>query len=281
MSGKWALFFDVGKCTGCRNCFVAVKDEYVGNERAGYFAEQPANGQVWLGVEHRENGPAPFTDVAYVLKTCQHCDDAPCMKVARDGAVVKRDDGIVVIDPQKARGQKQIAEACPYGAVSWNEELQLPQAWPFDAHLLDDGWTKTRGEQVCVTGALVSEKLDSAAFEARKSAGWRELRPDLGTRPRVLYRGLARIETIFVAGSIEIDSSGVIDCLEGAAVELLRDGAALGSAVTDAFGDFKIAGLQSGGAGVLSIRSDKTAPIDIPVDLTVSVSIGRVRLAAS
>lgn len=275
MSAKWALFFDVEKCTGCQNCFVAVKDEYVGNDRAGYFAAQPTTGQVWFGVKHRERGPAPFTDVAYVLETCQHCDDAPCMKAASNGAVAKRSDGIVVIDPQKARGQKQIVEACPYGAVHWNEESQTPQAWPFDAHLLDEGWRRTRGEQVCVTGALVSMKIGDVAFEQKKREGWRELRPDLGSKARVLYRGLERLETIFVAGSLEIEQDGVKDCLEGARVELVRDGVVAASATTDAFGDFKIDGLGPAGAALLRISAGGFEDQEIAVTLDRCISIGR------
>ena len=275
MSAKWALFFDVEKCTGCQNCFVAVKDEYVGNERAGYFAAQPATGHVWFGVKHRERGPAPFTEVAYVLETCQHCEDAPCMKAATNGAVIKRPDGIVVIDPRKARGQKQIVDACPYGAVSWNEESQTPQAWPFDAHLLDEGWRRTRGEQVCVTGALVSMKLNDAGFEQKKREGWRELRPDLGTKARVLYRGLERLETIFVAGSLETEQGDVRECLEGARVELILNGAVVASATTDAFGDFKIDALAPGGAGALRISAAGREDQEIPVTLDRSISIGR------
>jgi nitrate reductase beta subunit len=32
---------------------------------------------------------------------------------ARDGAVRKREDGIVIIDPEKSKGQKQIVDSCP------------------------------------------------------------------------------------------------------------------------------------------------------------------------
>ena len=69
-------------------------------------------------------------------------------------AVKKRDDGIMLIDPIRAKGRKDLVEACPYGHIWWNEELQLPQIWPFDAHLLDAGWDKTRGHQACPTGAM-------------------------------------------------------------------------------------------------------------------------------
>ena len=65
-------------------------------------------------------------DVAYLPVMCQHCDDAPCIAAAKNGAVTKRPDGIVHIDPVKAKGQKAIADACPYGAVRWNEELNFP-----------------------------------------------------------------------------------------------------------------------------------------------------------
>ena len=41
MSGKWALFVDIAKCHNCRNCYVACKDEHVGNAYPGYAAPQP------------------------------------------------------------------------------------------------------------------------------------------------------------------------------------------------------------------------------------------------
>ena len=43
-------------------------------------------------------------DVAYHTM-CQHCDDAPCIKSAKNDAVTKRDDGIVIIDPEKSKGK--------------------------------------------------------------------------------------------------------------------------------------------------------------------------------
>ena len=52
----------------------------------------------------------------------------------------------MIIDPIKAKGQKEIVDACPYEAVIWNEESQLPQTWIFDAHLLDAGFQKPRIE---------------------------------------------------------------------------------------------------------------------------------------
>ena len=56
------------------------------------------------------------------------------IKTAKDGAVYKGDDGIVIIiDPEKAKGQKEIVDTCPYRAIYWNEEKDVPQKcifWP-------------------------------------------------------------------------------------------------------------------------------------------------------
>ena len=38
---KWNLIVDVEKCENCYNCFIATKDEHVGNDFPGYAAPQP------------------------------------------------------------------------------------------------------------------------------------------------------------------------------------------------------------------------------------------------
>ena len=63
------------------------------------------------------------------------------------------------------KGRKDLVDACPYGHIWWNEELNLPQIWTFDAHLLDNGWQQTRGEQSCPTGAMKKVKLDDVAMQ--------------------------------------------------------------------------------------------------------------------
>ena len=61
------------------------------------------------------------------------------MRAATGGAMARRPDGIVIIDPDKAAGQPDIVSACPYGTVFWNEASNLPQICTFCAHLLDAG----------------------------------------------------------------------------------------------------------------------------------------------
>jgi Fe-S-cluster-containing dehydrogenase component len=256
---KWALFVDVAKCHNCRNCFVACKDEHVDNDYPGYAAPQPRHGHEWIAIETRERGSAPVVDVAHVPTMCNHCEDAPCMRGVSDGSVYRRPDGIVMIDPVKARGKRELVASCPYGAIWWNEELQLAQKWTFDAHLLDRGWKEPRCAQVCPTAAITAAKLDDAALAARVAEEKLDvLQPELGAKPRVFYKNLHRFQKCFVAATLLERRGDVEDCVPGATVELVKDGRVVASAASDDFGEFKLDGLDEGsGAYELVVRSPR------------------------
>jgi Fe-S-cluster-containing dehydrogenase component len=246
MAEKWNLIVDIALCDNCRLCFLAVKDEYVGNEFPGVSAAQPAGEQhKWLDIERKERGTYPIVDARFVPVMCNHCDDAPCMKAAKNGAVRKRSDGIVIIDPEKAKGQQQIVQSCPYHVIYWNEEEQIPQAWPFDAHLLDEGWTRTRAEQACPMNVFRTIKVDDAQMaRIQAEENLEVLRPELGTKPRVYYKNLHRVTKCFVGGTVVEQVQGVEECAAGADVVLKQDGREVGSATTDLFGEFMIDGLE-------------------------------------
>ena len=257
-----------------------MQDEHVGNSFPGYAAEMPKHGHRWIDIRRRERGQGTMTDVAYLPTMCQHCDDAPCMAAAKDDAITKRPDGIVVIDPDKSKGQRQIVDACPYSAVFWNEALEIPQHWIFDAHLIDEGWAEPRCVDVCPTGALRSFKVDDAEMaRIAEEEALEPLRPDLNTRPRVHYKNMWRYAQCFIGGTVSIERDGVVDCLEGAKVRLLRDGQAVAEAETDGYGDFKFDRLDPDcGAYVVEI-SGTTDSARREVSLGESVNLGEIRLA--
>jgi Fe-S-cluster-containing dehydrogenase component len=262
---------------------VAAKDEFVGNEFPGYTGPHPVQGPGVIRIERRVRGSGQHVDSAYLPRLCNHCDDAPCVK-AGAGAVRKRDDGIVLFDPVACRGRRDLVDACPYGAVVWNEERQLPQTWFFDAHLLDSGWNEPRCVTVCPTRALQAVKIDDDAMAARASAeGLRALQPALGTRPRVYYRHLERIDTVFVAGSVVRIAGSTPECVEDAVVELFRAGQKVASVVTDAFGDFRLDGLAAAsGPHELHIDHPVYGSTRLVVDLAASsIVLDDVRLGAT
>ena len=279
---KWNLIVDVARCTNCNLCTLANQDEHVDNAFEGYSAPMPRHGHRWIDIRCRERGSGPVMDVSYLPVMCQHCDDAPCIAAAKDGAVTKRPDGIVHIDPVKAKGQKAIADACPYGAVRWNDQLQLPQHWFFDAHLLDRGWPEPRCVTVCATGALRSVNVtDEEMTEIKAREGLAELRPESATKPRVHYKNLERFTHEFIGGTVIKTVDGVTDCVADAKIRLLSSGSVVGEAVTDAYGEFKIDGLppESGLYGVV-IEIDGREQKRVDVKLGKSVYLGRIDLAA-
>lgn len=276
---KWNMIIDVAECTNCNLCTLAIMDEYVDNEFPGYSAPMPKHGHKWINILQNERGQGTQLDIAYAPAMCNHCDDAPCVKAAQNGAVIKRNDGIVIIDPVKSKGQKQIVDACPYGHVWWNESLQIPQAWNFDAHLLDAGWPQPRGGQVCPTGAMKALRVeDSEMQRMAKAEALEPMKPELGTRPRVWYRNLWRYSSAFVAGCISQAAKGRVDCVEGAEVRLLQQGVPVAETKSDNYGDFKFDRLaENSGAYVVEITmGDIKKRVDVIV--TKSVGMGEIRL---
>jgi len=275
---KWNLIIDVAECTNCNLCTLAAMDEYIGNDFPSYSAPMPKHGHKWIDILQKERGRLPTIDIAYVPTLCNHCDNAPCVAKG-GGAVSKRADGIVLIDPVKAKGRKDLVESCPYGHIWWNEELKLPQAWTFDAHLIDQGWKQTRGQQSCPTAAMRSicvedEEMAQLAREQKLEV----MKPELGSKPRVYYKNLWRYMQCFIAGSVSAKAKCVVDCVEGAKVRLIKGGKAVAETVTDNYGDFKFDRLdENSGDYVVEISAGKTKK-SVPAHLGASLTLGEIRL---
>ena len=278
---KWNLVIDVAKCFNCNCCTLACHDEYGGNEFPGYAAGMPKHGHRWIDIQQRETGRQPMVDVSYLPVMCNHCDDPPCLKAAKDGAVVKRGDGIVLIVPEKAVGQRQIVDACPYKAVFWNEEKQLPQAWPFDAHLLDAGWTRTRGSQVCPTRAMRTLHVsDEEMAQIAQDEGLEVLSPEFGTRPRVYYKHLARFRSVFIGGALTGVRAGVVECIAEARIRLLRAGKRVAEQHSDTFGEFRFRDIAPE-SGAYTLRIEVPHFLEKIIDVQVrgdSVCLGAIEL---
>jgi len=276
----WHLIIDVETCEDCNNCFLACKDEFVDNDFPGYSIAQPLHGQRWMNIMRKERGQCPMVDVAYLPIPCMHCDNAPCIKKAKEGAVYRKENGIVMIDPEKAKGQKEIVAACPYGVIWWNEEKNVPQKCTFCAHLLGKGWREPRCVQACPTGALrVIYAEDSEIHTIMASEKLEILHPEYNTKPRVYYKNLYRFFTCFIGGNVTITQKGITDCAEGARVTLIKDSKKIGAAVTDNYGEFKFDQLQeNSGTYLLDIEFKDYEKKRMEVDLRLSTNVGTILL---
>jgi len=282
---KWHMIIDVERCEDCNNCFLACRDEHEGNDWPGVSRPQTRHGQRWMNILRKERGKYPHIDVAYRPTPCMHCEDAPCVKASKGagklGAIYKREDGIVIIDPKETRGMRELVTSCPYGAIFWNEEEDLPQKCTFCAHLLDQGWKAPRCVQACPTGALRMVKVDEAemariADEERLTV----LRPELDTAPHVYYKNLYRFDACFIAGSVAYESGGLTECAAGARVHLEKDGSTVAAVKADTFGDFKLDGFaENSGTFQLEITFGTTRKKRMDVAVAgESVSLGTITI---
>jgi molybdopterin-containing oxidoreductase family iron-sulfur binding subunit len=113
-----SMLIDLTRCIGCDACTVACKQEN-GTPMDVFFAR----------VLNVEAGKYPNVKRLYIPVLCNHCEDPPCLKACPNKAIVKRQDGIVLIDQDRCRGTGACVSACPYGNII----LQPEEKWYLNA----------------------------------------------------------------------------------------------------------------------------------------------------
>ena len=109
---KYQMVVDLDRCQGCRACMEACKVE-----------NNTTEGNFWMYVFRLEEGEYPDARLSFLPRPCQHCENAPCVKVCPVGARFKRDDGLTLTDPDRCIGCRYCELACPYGVnyFNWGE----------------------------------------------------------------------------------------------------------------------------------------------------------------
>lgn len=279
---KYGIAVDIEKCTGCHSCFLACKDEYIGNEYLPTSAAQPEAGHKWIRLKEIEQGTGTKIKVDYIPIMCQQCEECSCISGVPEGTVYRRNDGIVIIDPEKARGCKDIVNACPYRAVFWNEEKNLPQKCTLCAHMLDNGEKTVRCVEACPTGALVFGDLDDASSQismllAAKAEKVESFKPEFGTKPTTKYLDLPKP---FIAGEVLL-SDKKNNCVKGAKVTLkakVED--KIRETETDFFGDFEFKGLARDTDYTIKAEFEGYFSKELTVRTNTSQNVGELLLEA-
>ncbi|GAB4256348.1 MAG: hypothetical protein Kow0092_02360 [Deferrisomatales bacterium] len=102
---RWALIVDIRKCVGCHACTVACKAENKTPPDVDYRIVRDA-----------EDGSYPNVQHYFMPVLCMQCENPPCVKACRDGAIFKRPDGVVQVDYARCHGCEK-PSACPYGVL--------------------------------------------------------------------------------------------------------------------------------------------------------------------
>ncbi len=273
---RYAMLIDITKCNGCYNCFLACRDEYFGNDYPSYSAAQPLEGQFWMQITEVERGSYPKPKLAYIPTPCMQCQNAPCIDAAKEGAVYRREDGIVIIDPVKAKGQEAIAKACPYRVIFWNPRLELPQKCTFCAHRLDEGAKLPRCVESCPTGALTFGDLDDPASEVAKLAAklpTEDLHPEFKAQPAVVYHNLPKR---FIAGEVVLKDKQD-ECAPGVQIELSGPEGKQ-TTLSDVYGDFEFEGLAKNCAYTVTVSHGGYASQAFDVVTQKDINLGEIVL---
>ena len=262
---------DVARCNGCYSCQIVCKDEHVGNDWTPYAKPQPDTGQFWLKQNEFVRGTVPKVKMYYQPVLCMHCDNAPCMAACKiEGAIYRRKDGLIIIDPVKCTGCKSCVDACPYKTIYFNEGLNIAQKCTGCAHLLDAGWKEPRCADACPTETLKFGEESDFAEQIKQAE---IMLPELGARPRVYYLNIPKK---FIGGTV-YDPVGK-EVVEEATCTLTETKTGKKyTATTDGFGDFWFEKLNVGTFSLVITKDGRTKQID-SVSTEKDVNLGDIPL---
>ncbi len=112
-----AFYFDSDACSGCKTCQIACKDKNNLDIGVNWRKVYEITGGSW-----EKDGDAWRSSViAYnVSMACNHCEDPICLKSCPAKAIIKTENGIVIIDQEKCMGCKYCSWTCPYSALQYD-----------------------------------------------------------------------------------------------------------------------------------------------------------------
>lgn len=117
---QYGFHFDGKRCTGCKTCVLACKDNKDLSTEIAFRNVYEYGGGSWEQVDGLWSNDA-FT--YYVSVACNHCDSPACMAKCPQAAISKDPGtGIVTSDPEKCIGCGTCAITCPYSAPKVDEE---------------------------------------------------------------------------------------------------------------------------------------------------------------
>lgn len=155
---RMSMLIDLTRCIGCDACTLACKQEN-GTPMDVFFAR----------VINVEVGKYPDVKRLYIPVLCNHCDDAPCLKSCPNKAILRRGDGIVLVDQDRCRGTGACVSSCPYGNIILHREENdwyLPESERYEKDFVKKR-LKTNVARKCTYCAhRVDQGLDPACVVA-------------------------------------------------------------------------------------------------------------------
>jgi len=187
---RYGWFVDTRRCFGCHGCEVSCKSE--NDVPLGKFNRQTF---------YKDVGQFPQVARLFLPMSCQHCEDAPCIKACPCGALQKGTGGSVVIDYDQCCGHATCVEVCPYGAIYVdpiaNQAVKCHNCYHRLEEDMEPACANTCPADAIYFGDLnddnskVSKALAQAKNEGLETS---QLRPEKNTKPRMWFAGKSPAE---------------------------------------------------------------------------------------
>lgn len=175
---KYGFVIDNRKCIGCHACSTACKSEN----------EVPLGvHRTW--VKYTETGKYPDATRHFQVTRCNHCENAPCVRICPVTAMYQREDGIVEFDKDVCIGCKACIQACPYDAIHIDPNFGTASKCHFCSHRVDIG-LEPACVVVCPEHAIIAGDMDDPSSEISKVLAKQSVtvrKPEQGTAPKLFY----------------------------------------------------------------------------------------------
>ena len=183
-------FVDTRRCFGCHGCEVSCKSE--NDVPLGNYIRQTI---------YKDTGEHPQVARLFLPMSCQHCEEAPCLKACPCGALHKEAGGTVAIDYNTCCGHGTCVEVCPYGAIYLDpvakQAVKCHNCYHRTEQGMEPACVPTCPSQALYFGDLndPQSSVSKAIADAEQTAdGVTQLRADKGTKPRMWFTGKAAVE---------------------------------------------------------------------------------------
>lgn len=180
---RYGWVVDTRRCFGCHACEVACKAEN----------DVPLGKYIRQTIYHDWTRPSGAVARIMAPVSCQHCEDAPCIKACPCGALHKGAGGTVAVNYDKCSGHSACVEACPYGAIYIDPVANQAVKCHNCTHRVDVGM-EPACVATCPSEALAfgdlndpESRVSKLTAELEAVDGLAVLRPEKGTNPRMRF----------------------------------------------------------------------------------------------
>lgn len=133
MKKRYALIIDQERCIGCEACTVACRNE--NNGAQGHIRVSTLDGPQ----KDTPAGVFPNLRMTFLPTLCNHCEHPPCSDACPLEAITKENNGVVILDEEACDGCRTCLDACPYGAIAFNDKKDKAEKCNFCRHRIEEG----------------------------------------------------------------------------------------------------------------------------------------------